>query len=522
MGRFSQPPQICGAGKKKKKKKKEKKKKRYIAISRAHRMPLDSTIVQAMIPFAAISVSSALPAASVSDPNAPPKGQTPTPSRRVNTTLTPFSLPHRPGCLRSPAVVCFCAHCVVQNKGWVGGTGGANSLCASSWVGRSPSDGWGRWDLDHRFRWGLASIWGSYLEEESLGSSCAINSATWVAFVLSCFPPCGLAVFFSARLCMENYGLSTDTCTARCHAEGNYLPASNRIIFPPIPISCPIPPTRPLPSPSHSSPHWFRSAPLMEPDASALLLDALQSCDYRGLYDRFASFLLPFGDFVPLHSHNLNPPATKKGATATTSYSVSATAAPKKRGLPKKKKKLEPDPAALRPLAKQFLPFLCRALKHLPALLRKSPKSTNADVDDGRTVELLAVYRLLLDCLACIGPCLAGKPYSVHLQRGRLVVCLEACGRYAEAEEEALALLESLGAILVEAASMPKSRKIKIAGGGCFLPDPAQVNADDPEITMLVIEVITVLSGCAYKSKIRKEVAYERILTLIDQVQPWL
>ncbi|RWW26114.1 hypothetical protein GW17_00009522 [Ensete ventricosum] len=260
----------------------------------------------------------------------------------------------------------------------------------------------------------------------------------------------------------------------------------------------------------------------MEPDASALLLDALQSCDYRGLYDRFASFLLPFGDFVPLHSHNLNPPATKKGATTTTSYSVSATAAPKKRGLPKKKKKLEPDPAALRPLAKQFLPFLCRALKHLPALLRKSPKSTNADVDDGRTVELLAVYRLLLDCLACIGPCLAGKPYSVHLQRGRLVVCLEACGRYAEAEEEALALLESLGAILVEAASMPKSRKIKIAGGGCFLPDPAQVNADDPEITMLVIEVITVLSGCAYKSKIRKEVAYERILTLIDQVQPWL
>ncbi|KAJ8471851.1 hypothetical protein OPV22_026194 [Ensete ventricosum] len=260
----------------------------------------------------------------------------------------------------------------------------------------------------------------------------------------------------------------------------------------------------------------------MEPDASALLLDALQSCDYRGLYDRFASFLLPFGDFVPLHSHNLNPPATKKGATTTTSYSVSATAAPKKRGLPKKKKKLEPDPAALRPLAKQFLPFLCRALKHLPALLRKSPKSTNADVDDGRTVELLAVYRLLLDCLACIGPCLAGKPYSVHLQRGRLVVCLEACGRYAEAEEEALALLESLGAILVEAASMPKSRKIKIAGGGCFLPDPAQVNADDPEITMLVIEVITVLSGCAYKSKIRKEVAYDRILTLIDQVQPWL
>ncbi|CAL9041755.1 unnamed protein product [Musa banksii] len=260
----------------------------------------------------------------------------------------------------------------------------------------------------------------------------------------------------------------------------------------------------------------------MEPDASALLLDALQSCDYRGLYDRFASFLLPFGDFVPLHSHNLNPPATKKGATTTTSSSVSATAAPKKRGPPKKKKKLEPDPAALRPLAKQFLPFLCRALKHLPALLRKSPKSTNADVDDRRIVELLAVYRLLLDCLACISPCLAGKPYSVHLQRGRLVVCLEACGRYAEAEEEALALLESLGAILVEAASMPKSRKMKIAGGGCFLPDPEQVGADDPEITMLVIEVITVLSGCAYKSKITKEVAYDRILTLADQVQPWL
>lgn len=37
----------------------------------------------------------------------------------------------------------------------------------------------------------------------------------------------------------RDFGPSIDTCTARCHAEGNYLLASNRINFPPIPISCP-------------------------------------------------------------------------------------------------------------------------------------------------------------------------------------------------------------------------------------------------------------------------------------------
>ncbi|WOL20055.1 hypothetical protein Cni_G28857 [Canna indica] len=253
----------------------------------------------------------------------------------------------------------------------------------------------------------------------------------------------------------------------------------------------------------------------MDADADALL-DALKSCDHRGLYERFASFLLPFDGLVSLHSHNPNPVSTKN----TTISASSAASAPKKRG--PKKKKQEPDPVALRPLAKRFLPFIRGALKFLPSLLRRNPKSPSVDLGDHGAVELIAVFWILLDCLSCIAPCLAGKPYSVHLQRVRLVVCLEDWGKYAEAEEEALMLLCGLSTTLVEAAPLPKSRKGKISGARCYIPDPTLVGADDPEVTIMVIEVITVLTRCAYKNKIRKEVTYDRIIVLIDQVQPWL
>lgn len=99
---------------------------------------------------------------------------------------------------------------------------------------------------------------------------------------------------------------------------------------------------------------------------------------------------------------------------------------------------------------------------------------------------------------------------------------MEAWERYAEAEEEALVLLENLRLVLVEAAPVPKSRKGKISSSDCYLPDPALVGTDDPDVTTLVITVITVLVASSYKSKNQKEVTYDRILALIDQVQPWL
>ncbi|XP_010908769.2 separase isoform X2 [Elaeis guineensis] len=254
----------------------------------------------------------------------------------------------------------------------------------------------------------------------------------------------------------------------------------------------------------------------MDSTTASSLLDALRSSDYKGLYDRFSSFLLPFGDFIPLDSH-------RPGAGKSTG------AASKMRGAPKKKKKPETNSQLLRPLAKQFLPFLCHALKLLPALLRKIPKSPSdggvgggREEDEQRATELLGVYGLTVDCLSCIGPCLAGKPYSVHLQRGRLVCSLEAWGRYARAEKEAISLLESLRSVLVAAAPKRKSQRGKVADPISLLPDPKLVGADDPEVATMAIEVIISLVGCAFKSKTRDGAAYERILALVDQVQPWL
>ncbi|CAN6162720.1 unnamed protein product [Urochloa humidicola] len=117
------------------------------------------------------------------------------------------------------------------------------------------------------------------------------------------------------------------------------------------------------------------------------------SSSHAGLHARFAAYLHPF---TALHS-----PASNPGPNPP-----------------------PPDAIALRrPLAKRFLPFLSRPLQLLPPLVRAAPPSKSGGVrcpvDD-----LLEIYALLLDCLAAISPCLAGKPYAVLLQRGRFICCL--------------------------------------------------------------------------------------------------
>ncbi|XP_072953682.1 separase isoform X1 [Typha angustifolia] len=224
------------------------------------------------------------------------------------------------------------------------------------------------------------------------------------------------------------------------------------------------------------------------------LLESLRASDHRGLSDRFVSFLLPFSDLL-LHS--------KKSTLKQKPTS--------------KAKKSDPDPdpdpsTSLRPLAKQFLPFLCQALHLLPSILRKTSKD-----DQDSATELFRIYRHLLECLACISPCLAGKPYSVHLQRGRFVCCLETGGKYSEAEAEAISLLESLRTVLGKS-----QKRRRNADVGIMLPDPKVVGVEDSEITTLALEVVISLASCAVKSETRNGAAYERILVLVEQVHPWL
>jgi separase len=228
------------------------------------------------------------------------------------------------------------------------------------------------------------------------------------------------------------------------------------------------------------------------------LLAALSSPSSRaGLRSRFSAYLQPFSPHLPAANPNpTNNPPPKR-----------TTKQPK-----------PPDAAAVRPLAKRFLPFLCRALQLLPPLLRPNP----SPAADAAADELLEIYGLVLDCLAAISTCLAGKPYSVLLQRGRFVCCLESRGHYARAEAEAAATLDALRRALSPAPPAAKPRR-GAASAAPLLPDPAVAGeaGADLDISTLAVELTVSLANCASKGKVKESAPYERVLVLVEQLRPW-
>uniref|UniRef100_A0A453PPM9 Separase-like TPR repeats region domain-containing protein n=1 Tax=Aegilops tauschii subsp. strangulata TaxID=200361 RepID=A0A453PPM9_AEGTS len=235
--------------------------------------------------------------------------------------------------------------------------------------------------------------------------------------------------------------------------------------------------------------------------AAADLLAALSSPSSRaGLHSRFAAYLQPFSPHLPAANPNPKPP-------------------PKRATKQAKQPPLPPDAAAVRPLAKRFLPFLCRALQLLPPLLLPNP---SAGGDAAGLDELLEIYGLTLDCLAAISTCLAGKPYSVLLQRGRFVCCLESRGHYARAEAEAAATLDALRCALSPPTAAKPSRGA--ASVAPLLPEPgiAGEAGADPEVTTLAVELTVCLANCASKGKVKEDACYERVRNLVEQLRPWL
>ncbi|KAK8937558.1 hypothetical protein KSP40_PGU011781 [Platanthera guangdongensis] len=234
-------------------------------------------------------------------------------------------------------------------------------------------------------------------------------------------------------------------------------------------------------------------------DAAALLASLEASQDFGGLYLRFSSFFEPFENFIFLDDYNPRP-------------------LKKKTGWKKKPKKL-PTKENIRPISKHFYPFLCKALKLLPNLLKRNPSNVadgEGEMQEERAAELLSIYRLTIRCFLCIAPCLTGPPYSVHLQWGQLVHRLENWARYNDANEEGFALLESLRTVLVT--PLPHLNTSML-----FIPGPSVVGSAgaDSHLARLVSEVVIVLTCCAFKSQTRDVDAFERILALTEQVQPW-
>ncbi|PUZ77833.1 hypothetical protein GQ55_1G405300 [Panicum hallii var. hallii] len=238
--------------------------------------------------------------------------------------------------------------------------------------------------------------------------------------------------------------------------------------------------------------------------AAADLLAALSSpSSHAGLRSRFEAYLQPFTPYLPTANPNPKPP-------------------PKRATKQNKQPPPPPDAATLRPLVKRFLPFIARALQLLPPLVRASPGS--GDAGGGPPDELLEIYGLLLDCLEAISPCLAGKPYSVLLQRGRFVCCLESRGHLARANAEAAAALDALRSSLSPPTTSTKSRRGAASVAPILLPDPGSAGdaGADPEVTILAVELTVCLANCASKGNVREAAPYERVLSLFEQLQPWL
>ncbi|PVH67030.1 hypothetical protein PAHAL_1G413900 [Panicum hallii] len=238
--------------------------------------------------------------------------------------------------------------------------------------------------------------------------------------------------------------------------------------------------------------------------AAADLLAALSSpSSHAGLRSRFEAYLQPFTPYLPTANPNPKPP-------------------PKRATKQNKQPPPPPDAATLRPIVKRFLPFIARALQLLPPLVRASPGS--GDAGGGAPDELLEIYGLLLDCLEAISPCLAGKPYSVLLQRGRFVCCLESRGHLARANAEAAAALDALRSSLSPPTTSTKSRRGAASVAPILLPDPGSAGdaGADPEVTILAVELTVCLANCASKGNVREAAPYERVLSLFEQLQPWL
>ncbi|XP_039791546.1 separase-like isoform X3 [Panicum virgatum] len=239
--------------------------------------------------------------------------------------------------------------------------------------------------------------------------------------------------------------------------------------------------------------------------AAADLLAALSSpSSHAGLRSRFKAYLQPFTPYLSTANPNPKPPPKR------------ATKQNKQPPPP------PPDAATLRPLAKRFLPFIARALQLLPTLVRASPGS--GDAGGGASDDLLEIYGLLLDSLEAISPCLAGKPYSALLQRGRFVCCLESRGHLARANAEATAALDALRSSLSPPTTSTKSRRGAPNVAPIILPDPGSAGdaGADPEVTILAVELTVCLANCASKGNVKEAAPYERVLSLVEQLKPWL
>ncbi|KAL1534288.1 separase [Salvia divinorum] len=219
----------------------------------------------------------------------------------------------------------------------------------------------------------------------------------------------------------------------------------------------------------------------MESDAS--ILSKLQSPSPSDIHRLFTAYLHPFTPF----------------------FALSAAIAKKPAKSSKCKSKIELP--AIRPLAKQFISFIHKALSLIPKRLCESPQ-----IPKNSAMELFDSYLLCLNCLEIIAPELSGKPHSVQVQRIRYVHCLENWCLFEEAEAEGLVVLERLNAIAgVELKRKPGKLKARL------VPELKKEEEADRELAAIVLEVVVTLVKCASKRRSKIEADYWRVISLVNE-----
>ncbi|XP_051146436.1 separase isoform X2 [Andrographis paniculata] len=187
----------------------------------------------------------------------------------------------------------------------------------------------------------------------------------------------------------------------------------------------------------------------------------------------------------------------------------SATGAAKKPGRSSKSKPPN-DVPSVRSLAKQYLSFIHKSLSILPKRLSESPK-----IALDCALELFPIYRLCLDCLDVIAPELAGKPFSVQIQRIRYMHCLEYWELFKEAEAEGYFVLESLNVIL-GGGLKGNSRKSKAR----LVPKLNEGNVDR-DAAPVILEVVVTLVKCTSKRMSKSADDYRRVMSLVTESESW-
>ncbi|GKV50528.1 hypothetical protein SLEP1_g57231 [Rubroshorea leprosula] len=171
---------------------------------------------------------------------------------------------------------------------------------------------------------------------------------------------------------------------------------------------------------------------------------------------------------------------------------------------PKKpsKKRDRSEASAVRSLAKQFLNFINKSLSILPRRLSKQ------NPDGAALFPLFETYRLCLDCLELVSSQLACGAHEVQSQRVRLLYCLEAWGKYAEAESEGFRVLERLRRGRDLEGKLPP-RADSRGGPG---------NADFGKV---LVDAVANIVRCVAMRQSKDSADYWRVLDLVVKVRPW-